>query len=97
MQFAKVARESGHDVTVFLVEDAVMIAKAGIADNIKSPTGDELKGHLEYLVKEQVPILVCTPCANARHLDPADFVNSARLDTAKTLIALAAESQLFTF
>jgi predicted peroxiredoxin len=97
IQFAKVAREMGHEVTVFLVEDGVMIAKIGIADNIKSPTGDELKGHLDYLVKEQVPILVCTPCANARHLGPDDLVNSARLDTAKTLITLAAESQLFTF
>jgi tRNA 2-thiouridine synthesizing protein D len=55
------------------------------------------KGHLEYPVKEKVPILVCTPCANARQLDPEEFVNSARLDTAKTLIALAAESKVFTF
>jgi predicted peroxiredoxin len=97
MQFAKVAKETGHEVTVFLVEDAVMVAKVGMVDNIKSPTGDELKGHLDYLVKEQVPILVCTPCANARHLGPEELVNSARFDTAKTLIALAAESKVFTF
>ncbi len=97
IQFAKVAKENGHDVTIFLVEDGVMIAKVGIADNIKSPTGDELKGHLDYLVKENVPILVCTPCANARQIGPDELVKSARLDTAKTLIALAAESKLFTF
>lgn len=97
IQFAKVAKESGHDVTVFLVEDGVMVAKIGMVDNVKSPTGDELKGHLDYLVKERVPILVCTPCANARQLGPDELVSSARLDTAKTLIALAAESQLFTF
>jgi predicted peroxiredoxin len=97
IQFAKVAKENGHDVTVFLVEDGVMVAKVGMVDNIKSPTGDELKGHLDYLVKEQVPILVCTPCANARQIGPDELVNSARLDTAKTLIALAAESKVFTF
>jgi predicted peroxiredoxin len=97
IQFAKVAKENGHDVTVFLVEDGVMVAKVGMVDNIKSPTGDELKVHLDYLVKEQVPILVCTPCANARQLSPDELVGSARLDTAKTLIALAAESKVFTF
>ena len=97
MQLAKVAKETGHEVTVFLVEDGVMIAKLGMVDNIKSPTGDELKGHLDYLVKEQVPILVCTPCANARQLSPDELVSSARLDTAKTLIALAVESKVFTF
>jgi predicted peroxiredoxin len=97
MQFAKVAKETGHEVTVFLVEDGVMVAKVGMVDNIKSPTGDDLKGHLDYLVKEQVPILVCTPCANARQLGPEELVNSARFDTAKTLIALAAESKVFTF
>ena len=97
IQFARAAKEAGHDVTVFLVEDGVMVAKIGMVDNIKSPTGDELKGHLDYLVKEQVPILVCSPCANARQLGPDELVKTARLDTAKTLIALAAESKLFTF
>ena len=97
IQFAKVAKETGHDVTIFLVEDGVMVAKLGMADNIKSPTGDELKTHLDYLVKEQVPILVCTPCAHARQLGPDELVSTARLDTAKTLIALAAESKVFTF
>lgn len=97
IQFAKVAKEQGHDVTIFLAEDGVMVAKLGMVDNIKSPTGDELKVHLDYLVKEQVPILVCIPCANARHLAPDELVSTARLDTAKTLIELAAESKVFTF
>jgi len=97
IQFAKVAKETGHEVNIFLIEEGVMVAKVGMVDNIKSPTGDELKGHLDYLVKEKVPIFVCTPCANARQLGPDELVSTAQLDTAKTLIALAAESKVFTF
>jgi len=57
-QFAKVAKEEGHEVEIFLTDDAVVLGKVGIADNIKSSSGDELKVYLEYLGKEKVPIYV---------------------------------------
>jgi predicted peroxiredoxin len=97
IHLAKVAKEEGHDVNVFLVDDGVMIAKIGMADNMRSPTGDELKSLLDYLIKAAVPLMVCTPCANARHMGQEDLVQSARFETAKKLIGLAAESQVFTF
>lgn len=97
IHLAKVAKQEGHDVSVFLIDDGVNIAKIGMVDNMKSPTGDELKGLLDYLIAEQVPILVCTPCANARHMGEEDLVKSARFETAKLLISLAAEAKVFTF
>ncbi len=57
-QFAKVAKEGGHEVHVFLTDDAVMLARLGVADHIKSATGDEMKPYLDYLVRENVPIYV---------------------------------------
>lgn len=97
IHLARVAKDEGHEVNVFLVDDGVMIAKIGMVDNMKSPTGDELKSLLDQLIKASVPIMVCTPCANARHMGQEDLVQSARFETAKILIALAAESQVFTF
>lgn len=97
IHLAKVAKESGHEVHVFLVDDGVMVAKIGMADHMKSPTGDELKPLLDVLIKEKVPIYVCTPCANARHIGEEDLIASARFDTAKVLISLAAEAQVLTF
>jgi len=97
IHLAKVAKEGGHEVNVFLVDDGVMVAKIGMVDNMKSPTGDELKVLLDYLIKAQVPIMVCTPCANARHMGQEDIVESARFETAKVLISLAADSKVFTF
>jgi len=57
-QFAKVAKEEGHEVEIFLTDDAVVLGKVGIAETVKSPTGDELKSYLDYIVKEKVPIYV---------------------------------------
>src|SRR5208283_5533720 len=95
IHLAKVAKEEGHEVDVFLIDDGVTIAKIGMADNMKSPTGDELKPLLDYLVKASVPTMVCTPCANARHMGQEDLIQSARFETAKKLIGLAAESKVF--
>ncbi len=97
IHLAKVAKDEGHEVNVFLLDDDVMIAKIGMTDNIRNSTGDELKSLMDYLIKAAVPIMVCTPCANARHMGDEDLVQSARFETAKKLIALAAESQVFTF
>jgi len=97
LQFAKLAVDEGHETSVFLVDDAVVAAKVGMLDNVKSPTGDDAKSYLDALVAAGTPILVCTPCANARHLDEDEFVVSAKLATGKTLIALAAESTTLSF
>ncbi len=96
-QFAKLAREDGNQVVVFLVDDGVIYARLGAAEQVKAPTGDELKPYLDYLIEQQVPIMVCTPCANNRFLDPAELVAGARLETGKTLIQLAKDSKVFTF
>ncbi len=97
VHLAKVAKESGHEVNLFLIDDGVTIARIGMAENMKSPTGDELKPLLDTLIKAQVPILVCTPCANARHMGQEDLIASARFEKATLLISLAAESKVFTF
>ncbi len=97
MQLASVAKQEGHEVTVFLVDDAVIYGKKGMSENVIAPTGDEMANHMEMLAKNEVKFLVCTPCAKARQIEEKDLMENARLDTAKTLIALAAESTVFTF
>ena len=57
-QLAKAAHETGHEVSLFLTDDAVVVVKNGMADNIVAPTGDEAVSHLLYLVKNNVPIFV---------------------------------------
>lgn len=58
LQLARIAQEAGHEVHVFLTDDGVIYAKAGMADNIVAATGDEMISHLEPLVQAKVPFYV---------------------------------------
>jgi predicted peroxiredoxin len=57
-QIAKAAKEEGHSVNLFLTDDAVLVVKEGMADNIVAPTGDEAAPHLEFLIQNKVPIYI---------------------------------------
>jgi len=57
-QLAKVAKEKGNEVNVFLTDDAVYLAKPGMVDQVKAPTGDEAATYFSYLVENKVPIYV---------------------------------------
>jgi predicted peroxiredoxin len=58
-QFAKVAREKGHDVRVFLVDDAIHWAQLGMAEGIRAATGEEMKPFIDYLLKHDTEIVAC--------------------------------------
>jgi len=55
LQLASVAQEQGHEVHVFLVDDGVIYAKKGMAENIVAATGDEMLDHMEKLIAAKVP------------------------------------------
>ena len=57
-QLAKVAKETGHEVNLFLTDDAVVLVKEGMIDNVVAPTGDEAISHYQYLIQTKVPIYV---------------------------------------
>ncbi|HZK85972.1 MAG TPA: DsrE family protein [Desulfosporosinus sp.] len=96
-QLAKVAKEKGHEVNMFLVDDAVAYAVLGLADHVQAPTGDTAKPYLDYLVENKVPFYICTPCARTRLYSENEFIDGAKLSTAGHLIDLATESKVFTF
>jgi len=96
-QMAKIAAEKGIDVVLFLVDDAVFLAKKGIAENVKAPTGDELKTYLQFLVENNVPIFVCKPCASTRQIKEDELIANARIETGYTLIDLTMERKVLCF
>ncbi len=49
-QFAKIAADQGHEVTVFLVDDAVYFTNLSLSERIKAPTGDDLMTYWKFLV-----------------------------------------------
>ncbi len=97
MQVAGIAREEGHEVNIFLLDDGVIFARKGMAENIVAPTGDDMQTHLEKLRIHKVPFYVCTPCAKARQISESDFIENAQMSTAKQLISLSLDAQVFSF
>jgi len=96
-QFAKIAAEQGHEVTVFLVDDAVYFTNLSLTERIKAPTGDEMLGYWKFLVEKGAQLLVCKPCAEARLVGEEDLPPGWRIGTGVTLIQTAVEAKVFTF
>lgn len=96
-QLAKIAADKGHEVTVFLVDDAAYFTNLSLTERVKAPTGDELITYWKFLVDKGASILVCKPCAATRMVAEEDLPPGAKIGTGVALIDLAAESQVFTF
>ncbi len=89
---ATIAQKKGKNVTVFLLDDGVYLAREGIAQNLKAATGDSADDSLAHLQAHEVPILVCTPCAQARFIKEKDLAESCRMATAAELIDIACDA-----
>ncbi len=94
---AKAAKEKGHDVSIFLSDDAVLLAKPGHIDFVSNPTGDEAVGAFTFLLNQGVKLNVCLPCANARNISEQDLVEGAVFAKAPELIEDSVGAQIFTF
>lgn len=96
VHLATVAHKEGKDVTLFLLDDAVFLAKKGLATNLRSATGDVCDDLLAYLQAHEVPIIACIPCAKARQIKEEDLIDCARLGTAVELINMACDAAVIS-
>ena len=86
---AAAAKKQNKNTTLFLLDEAVYLAKEGMTAHLRAATGDSADDHLSYLQEYEVPILVCTPCAVSRKITEQDLVAGARMATGAELIDLA--------
>jgi predicted peroxiredoxin len=96
-QFAKIAADKGHQVTVFLVDDAVYFTNLSLTERVKAPTGDELMTYWKFLVDKGAAIFVCKPCAETRMIGEDELPPGVKIGTGLALIDLAVEAKVFTF
>ncbi len=95
--FAMVAKKKGREVSVFLLDEGVYLAKRGIVEHLRAATGDSADDHLTFLQEYDVPLLVCTPCAVTRQITEADLVKGARMAKGDELIDLASGASVLSF
>ena len=96
IHLATIAHKEGKKTTLFLLDEAVYIAKEGLADNLRAATGDVADDLITYLQAHEVPILVCTPCAKARRIAEKDLIEGARMATAAELIHLSCDAAVIS-
>ncbi|MBW1791839.1 MAG: DsrE family protein [Deltaproteobacteria bacterium] len=96
IHLATVAHKEGKNVTLFLLDDAVYLAKKGMINHLQAATGDIADDLMTYLQAHEVPILACTPCAKSRQISEEDLIEGARMGTAMELIQLACDASVIS-
>lgn len=89
LHLAQVAHKMGRQVAVFLMDEAVYIARKGIMDNLRAPTGDIADDIVAYLQDFEVPIYACAPCAQSRQIKEEDLLEGISMAPATRLFELA--------
>jgi len=99
IQFAAIAAEQGNDVEVFLIDDAIHWAQIGMAEGIRSTTGEHMKDMLDKLILRKTPIHVCKACADKRLVSPDELIQGAEISPGPALVQkmAAPEYRVFTF
>lgn len=74
---AKTAKEQGHDVVLWLWNEAVTLGRKGTAEHVQGVNLTPLKDLLAALQAAGVSIWVCGACAVARQIGASDLVAGA--------------------
>ena len=74
---AKTAKEQGHDVILWLWNEAVTLGRKGTADYVTGVNLTPLKELLAAVQAANIPIWVCGACAVARQMGQGDLVAGA--------------------
>lgn len=88
---AKTAREQGHDVVLWLWNEAVTLGRKGTADHVTGVNLTPLKDLLAAVLAAGIPIWVCGACAVARQIGGADLVSGAAIKGMPDYIKAVAE------
>ena len=96
IHLATIAHKEGKEVAVFLLDEGVYLAREGIITNVRAATGDIADDLLTYLQAHEVPILVCTPCANSRQIRKEDLIEGARMASAAEFINMACDAAVIS-
>jgi uncharacterized protein involved in oxidation of intracellular sulfur len=90
---AKTAKEQGHDVVLWLWNEAVTLGRKGTADHITGVNLTPLKDLLAAVQSASIPIWVCGACAVARHIGGGELVAGASMRGMPDYIKAVAERE----
>jgi uncharacterized protein involved in oxidation of intracellular sulfur len=86
VQFASITAERDLPVEIFLIDDAIHWAQLGMAEGIRSSTGEHMKELLDKLIARKTPIHVCKACADKRLVSPDECIEGSVISGAPVLV-----------
>ena len=89
--FEALAKEQGHEVVLWLWNEAVTLGRKGIADHVAGVNLTPLKELLAAVQAANIPIWVCGACAVARQIGTGDLVAGATIKGMPDYIKAVAE------
>jgi len=95
--YAKVAKKEDSEVVIFLLHDAVSLARQEMVDHVVPIGPPLLKDSLEYLLSQGVKIYVCKPCFELRGMKEQELIQGAELKGMDLFFELSKERKLVTF
>ena len=87
----KTAKEQGHDVILWLWNEAVTLGRKGTADHVTGVNLTPLKDLLAAVQAAGIPIWVCGACAVARQIGQGELVAGATIKGMPDYITAVAE------
>ena len=88
---AKTAKEQGHDVVLWLWNEAVTLGRKETADHVTGVNLTPLKDLLAAVQAAQIPIWVCGACAVARQISGTELVAGATIKGMADYVKAVAE------
>jgi predicted peroxiredoxin len=88
---AKTAKEQGHEVVLWLWNEAVTLGRKGTVDHVTGVNLTPLKDVLAAVQTANIPIWVCGACAVARQIGTGDPVAGATIKGMADYIKAVAE------
>jgi len=89
---AKSASEQGHEVVLWLWNEAVILARKGVAGHVTGVNLKNLEDILGAVQSADIPIWVCSACAVARQIGEGDLIQCASIKGMPDYIKAVAES-----
>ncbi len=96
IHLATIAHKEEKNTCLFLLDEGVYLAKEGIITHVRAAAGDVADDLPACLQVHDVPILVCTPCADARQIKDDAFIEGVRMASTAEFINLSCDATVIS-
>jgi tRNA 2-thiouridine synthesizing protein D len=93
LRFAQAALDEGHDVNMFLFEDAVYLTREDQQSEVTEDKSRDCRNLIAAIIARGAQIKACGVCARERNMDADRLIEGATIGAMQDLIGWVAEGE----